>query len=361
MALFRRLGALGGLGVLALVLVALQLPLTATSARAATTVSGTVTTSRGNLGAAGVLGSGGGGAAGIRSGVRVAAVAGQPFSCTPTGFNGWGQPWYSSGTPGMLTGITWSGTGTSGCTIAASISSTISAIDPQGASHVIAAGSCAGCTSSSVVNTGYSCTQGVNGGVNCAGAWQLSYTAIFQVPTGYTFTSASGVCVAAGSVLICTATVPAGVAYLFNSPVLPACPTAVAAVSSVRVLAAASTPACYNLPPNGALPVLWLRNITDIRDSHFPGGVKADPTKKTLFYPKITNTDLQRILEAGLKDPSGWTDSSGGYYEKTFPYAGAGTLLDGSPATRIVIVVAKYPEQAPDGTKMAEVITMYPA
>ena len=358
--MFRRLSALGGLGVLALVLAALQLPLTATTARAVDGGSGTLTASRGDLLEGGVPDSGGRGAA-ASSGVGLPAEGGQPFSCTSTGIRGSGQPSYSSETPGMLTGIVWSGTGTSGCTIAASISSTISAVDPQGASHVIAEGSCAGCTSTSVASTGYSCKQDPNGGVNCAGAWQLSFTVTYQVPPDNTFTSAGPGCTAAGPTLTCAQSTSAGSAPLFNSPVLPACPATVTATNFADMLAAASAPACYHLPPNGALPVLWQRNIQDIRDSHFPGGKKVD-SSKSLFHEDVSDSKLEEIREAALKDSSPWSEgSSSNYYQKTFPYAGVGDRSNGSPATSIVILVEKYFSEAPDGTKTVEVINMYPA
>jgi hypothetical protein len=123
------------------------------------------------------------------------------------------------------------------------------------------------------------------------------------------------------------------------------------------MLAAASAPACYNLPPNEALPVLWERNLKDIRDSHFPGGKKVD-TSKSLFHSNISNTDLQRILEAGLKDPSTWTGSSSGlYFQKTFPYAGVGDRSNGSPATDILILVSKTVDEPYNTT---DVINMYP-
>jgi hypothetical protein len=257
----------------------------------------------------------------------------------------------------MLTGIEWSGTGTAGCTIAASITSTISATDPQGASHPIAAGNCAGCTSSPVTSTGYTCRQDPNNGGNCAGAWQLTFAVTYQVPAGNTFTSTGPGCTATGSTLTCTWSTPAGSVFLFNSPVLPACPATETATDSAPVPAAASTPACYHLPPGEALPVLWERNLQEIRDSHFPGGRKVDKSK-SLFHPDITNTDLQTTLEAGLKDPSPWSESSSElYFQKTFPYAGVGNRSDGSPATNIVILVSKDVEEA---YKTAEVINMYP-
>jgi hypothetical protein len=354
MALFRRLSGLGSLGALTLVLVALQLPLTAGAVDGG---SGTPAASRGDLPVVGVLDGRGSGAV-ARSGVGSSAAGGESFSCTSTGLGGSGQPSYSADTPGMLTGIVWSGTGTSGCTVAASISSTVSAIDPQGSSHPIAEGNCAGCTSTSVTSAGYTCQQGSNGGMNCAGAWQLTFAVTYQVSSDKTFTSADPGCTAAGSTLSCTQSTPAGSVLLFNSPVLPACPATATAASLAHMLAAASTSACYNLPPGDGLPVLWERNLQEIRDSHFPGGRKVD-SSKSLFHPNISNNDLQTILEAGLKDSSPWTDSSSGlYFQKTFPYSGVGDRSDGYPATNIVILVSVDVENA---YNTVEVINMYPA
>jgi hypothetical protein len=153
-------------------------------------------------GGAGLAGSHGSGVG--PSGVRSPAQDEQPFSCTSTGFASQMLPSYDSGNPRRLTGVAWAGTGTGECTVTASISASISALDPQGEPHEIAAGSCVGCTGTSVANTGYTCVQDTQNDVNCTGEWLMSYTITFQVPPDHTFDSASPGCTIAGSTMTCT-------------------------------------------------------------------------------------------------------------------------------------------------------------
>ena len=123
-------------------------------------------------------------------------------------------------------------------------------------------------------------------------------------------------------------------------------------------MAAAADPGCYNNPPSGNVQ-LSLGAVQDIRTYHFPGGSGVD-SSKGLFYSTVTNGDLAKILDAGLRDSIPWVLNGSNYYEKTFPYSGVGTKsvqAGGGPATAITLVVAKFPNYY----GLVDVITMYPA
>jgi hypothetical protein len=299
-----------------------------------------------------------GGASGRTTGTGFTRAASTSFTCSTTAPSVDGEIQSDTGSPTMLTGIVWTGSGSASCTIAmASISYTVFAVDPQSGSHTIAAGSCTGCSQATAVSTGYTCTQGTAVATNCAGPWQYGYRAVLTAPSGWTFSSGTGSCTAAGTVMTCTATGYLGNAPLFG-PTASACTTATNTVTRQPSIAAAA--ACYNLPPSGNVQ-LDLEAIKGIRGSHFPGGSKADNTKG-LFLSTITNRDLGKIVDTGLKDTGPWTLNASNYYEKTFPYSGVGnrsiTFGNGLPSTKVTIVVAKFAD--PD-TGLVDVITMYPA
>lgn len=199
------------------------------------------------------------------------------------------------------------------------------------------------------MNTGYICFQSTT---NCAGAWSAKFTLRFAAKPGSIWPGGGG-CTASGSVLTC---ILSGSSGTFPSVRVPQYTTCTESVG--RTSLAADVP-CYNLPPTGELPLLTLRAIKNIRDSHFEGGASLDPTKG-IFYSYLTNNDLQKIWETGMTSAGEWKLNKNNYYEKTFAFTGAGIQspeFGGSaPATKVTLVVAQYG----DG-KFSEVITMYPA
>ncbi|MDX3361751.1 MULTISPECIES: hypothetical protein [Streptomyces] len=231
----------------------------------------------------------------------------------------------------------------------------ISVTGPDGASHLVGQGDCALCSSIPVVNTGYIC---VVGSANlCDGAWSATLVLTYQAPAGQQWGS-GGNCVAAGSQLTCTLTAPsAGVFPLYH---LSGSACATRSVAKADGVAPAESSDCYNLPPSNALPLLDLKAINDIKKYHYQGGSAVDGSKG-LFYSSVTNTQLQQIWEAGMKDTGSWTRNAAGYYEKTFPYSGVGIQSpdfgNSLPATKVTLVV----EAVNDGDGYSSVVTMYPA
>ncbi|WP_236796572.1 ALF repeat-containing protein [Amycolatopsis sp. GM8] len=139
---------------------------------------------------------------------------------------------------------------------------------------------------------------------------------------------------------------------------LQACvPNSLARVPTADMAAAANS-GCYNYPPSGNVQ-LDLKAVTNIHDSHFPGGSKVD-SSKGLFFSTVTNGDLAKILDTGLQDSNLWALNASNYYEKTFPYSGVGTKsaqAGGGPSTAITLVVDKFP--GPYG--LVDIVTMYPS
>ncbi|MGW7674452.1 hypothetical protein ACWGJX_46660 [Streptomyces sp. NPDC054775] len=230
------------------------------------------------------------------------------------------------------------------------------AVDPQGVEHTIAAGNCVGCATLVAANTGYRCIQNFSAGSNCAGAWVIRKTSVYTAPPGNTWTSMYPGCTAAGVVLTCTASSPAGTARLFNDTPPTECPAGVTTPEQSRLdssLSAVADENCVQLPDGVEMPELDALAISNIRESHFPGGAKADSTKG-LFFSSITDSQLEGIFQAGLKYPSTSFVRGEFYYEKSFPVANVGARSvdsGGGPSYSIVLVIDAY------GT----VITMYPA
>jgi hypothetical protein len=268
--------------------------------------------------------------------------------------------WDTTGTPAMLAGIVWTGSGSVSCTgPMGGITYEEFAIDPQGVSHLIATGSCAGCLELATTGVAYTCAQGSTIATNCAGPWQVGYQAVITAPAGSTFGTATGGCVATGAVLQCSATTGVGSAPLFaptSNPCATASTSAYATDATYAADAASST--CYNYPPSGNVQ-LDLKAIHDIRDTHFPGGIKVD-NSKGLFLPTVTNRGLANILDTGLQDTGPWVLNANNYYEKTFPYSGVGTKsaqAGGGPSSSITLVVEKFA----DKYGLVGVVTMFPA
>ncbi|MFD0376946.1 hypothetical protein [Streptomyces sp. NPDC127112] len=126
----------------------------------------------------------------------------------------------------------------------------------------------------------------------------------------------------------------------------------VAAPTSVKQAAAGLDPNQCKLPKGVMMPELDKRALKDMREYHFPGGGQVDRTKG-LFKPNVTDSDLEKIFEEGMKHPNPFEENADFYFEKTFAYSGVGftSEMAGSlPATRITLVISKY----------GDVITMYP-
>ena len=152
----------------------------------------------------------------------------------------------------MLARIVWTGSGTASCTVPmASMTYNVFAIDPQGISRPIATGSCAGCPQVTTTSAGYTCVQGTTIATNGAGGWQVSYQAVITGRPGDTFGSGSGSCVAAGTVLRCSASAVVGVAPLFAPSSTPCTAARAAAAGPAHRATYTVNAACYNYPPSG--------------------------------------------------------------------------------------------------------------
>lgn len=265
-------------------------------------------------------------------------------TCNWTGASVTGSPSYFVEAPQALATVAWTGTVNAFCTGSnpVTISTSVQLTDPQGVPHLVASG--AGIP----VNTGYVCSQAAT---NCAGAWSAKFTLTFTAKPGSTWPGGGG-CVASGAVLTCTLSGAAGIVPPVRIPSHTVCTE-----STSFTFSAADVP-CYNLPPSGQIPLLTLRAIKNIRDSHFDGGSAVDSSKGR-FYSHLTNTDLQKIWEAGMTSADKWKLNSTGYFEKTFAYEGAGTLStshgNGAAATQVTLVVEQY-----GAGPTSEVVTMYP-
>lgn len=272
-------------------------------------------------------------------------TAAAPTTCSWTGASVTGSPTYSAEVPRPLTALAWTGTVNASCTGTnpVSISTRIEVTDPQGIPHLIASGAAV------PISTGYVCSH--QGSSNCAGAWTAKFTLTFSAKPGSTWPGGGG-CTASGAVLTCTFGGSVGTFAPARVPEHTICanPATAALLADIP---------CYNLPPSGDLPLMSLRAINNIRDFHFQGGANADGTKG-LFYTSLTNSDLQKIWEAGMTSSGSWKLNSSNYYEKTFDYAGAGIQSpvhgNGAPATKVTLVVERY-----GAAGYSEVVTMYPA
>ncbi|MGC8918363.1 hypothetical protein AB7952_04245 [Streptomyces sp. PG2] len=268
-----------------------------------------------------------------------AAVEGVTSRCSDTA-NGNGHPVYGSGSPGELTSLVWTGTATVTCTAPMlEITDTLIATDPQGVDHVIAEGACAECADLVGSNAGYVCVQSGTTS-NCAGTWYLRKEVVVRGQPGSTWPTVGTGCSAAGAELTCTRSAVAGTAHLFNSAPLAAC-----------LPSGPSQSGCVELPDGVEMPVLDAWAIAGIRKTHFAGGSKVDDTKG-LFLPGVTDSQLETIFEAGLKDSHSF-EANEFYYEKTFPMTGVGTssVEKGSgPSISVTLVIDAY------GT----VVSMYP-
>jgi len=241
-----------------------------------------------------------------------------------------GKAEYDAVFPNQLRYINWEGAGTVGCTQAISrITFTIWAIAPWGQRIPIAESKpCTQCATAKATSTHEYCKQPPIGG-KCAGKWKVAYEATLVAPPGLIWTSPSGNCVAAGSVLTCSASANAGTAAPFQSITMP--------------------------DGYQDRPSLSDLAITGIRNTHFVGGKKYDGRKKGTFLSKVTNDQLQAIFKAGLQDKSAWKRNTDRNWEKTFPYSGVGLksgVNGGGPSSSITLVIT------PAG---GDVNTMYPS
>ncbi|SCK63150.1 hypothetical protein YUWDRAFT_06820 [Streptomyces sp. AmelKG-D3] len=268
-----------------------------------------------------------------------------PTTCNWTGASITGAPTFATEAPNQLVSLAWTGNISASCTGGSpvNISTSIQVTDPQGVPHLVASGGAV------PVNSGYTCNQAVT---NCAGGWTAKFTITFSATKPGTTWPGSSQCTPSGSVQTCTVGGSAGVVPAVKVPAHTNCPKV------ARTAFSADVP-CYNLPPSGEVPLLVLRTLKNIRETHFQGGAKADETKG-LFYSKLTNNDLQKVWETGMQDKGAWKLNGSNYYEKTFPYEGAGIQSpkfgNGAPATKVTLVVERYG----DG-QYSEVVTMYPA
>ena len=288
-----------------------------------------------------------------------AAAAGKSYGCKVKKPSVKSMLKYDTGSPSMLTGIKWTGGGIAKCAVPmAKISYKIFAgVLGEPGSHVIAAGSCKKCSKVKVLDKGYRCVQGATTNANCSGVWEVAYRVDITSPTGRKFTPTSRNCYPYRRGAVCRGD------ELRRAPLFatsgPRCKAAPAATTdSARLASAAADKDCYNLPPSGKV-VLSLKAIKEIRDRHFAAGSHVD-NAKGLFLKEITNRDLAKILDTGLKDTSRWALNSSNYYEKTFAYAGVGNRSiewgHGLPSTKVTVVVGQFARHG-----IVDVVTMYPA
>lgn len=250
---------------------------------------------------------------------------------------------YGDDTPGELIEISWIGGGVAACTEPMlEMSYELIVTGPGGIDHTIAEGSCAECTELVAVDTGYTCVQSASS--NCSGTWYIRKQSTFLAPPTSSWTTVSAGCTAAGSELNCLRSATAGTAALFNGAPLVAC----------DLSSGVSDGTCVTLPDGVAMPELDVLAIEKIRATHFSGGVDQDNTKG-LFYSSTTDSQLERIFELGMRDPSDFVfNESTGKYVKSFPLTGVGFRSikygDGLPSSSVSLVISKY----------GQVASMYP-
>ncbi|KAJ7879405.1 hypothetical protein B0H13DRAFT_2051188 [Mycena leptocephala] len=267
------------------------------------------------------------GTGGTSSNSTLKPLVEEPFECSSTVSQDSAQLSYETVYPWLLEFVQWTGSGIAECTIVMlSIEFSIFAIDPLGHSNTIATGSCFGCEAVDAVNTAYRCNEDPTAG-GCDGEWSLSASVVFEAPPGFEFTSGTAGCVIEGPVLTCSTSVVAGTAAKWN----------------------------VNLPEGVPMPVLTPESIATIRQTHFEGGSKVDPSKG-LFSPGITDAQLEIIFENGMKSSVAWGDASEpAYILKRFPQSGVGTSSSGGASTLVDLVISRF-----GGVDGGDVITMYP-
>ncbi|MEU7178321.1 hypothetical protein [Streptomyces celluloflavus] len=221
--------------------------------------------------------------------------------------------------------------------------------DPQGQVRPLAGGACTYCSSAPASAIPYTCTQG--NGQNCSGKWVAGYQATLQLPAGAHWGSVTEGCSIQGTSAVCEGIQPK-VIPLFNTPKPPVCPEAPAAIGALARPTASAADDCIELPDGVTLPELDYLSIQNIRAFHFPGGKNVDDSKG-LFNKDLTDGQLEKIFNAGLRDSMPFEKNGRSYYEKTFNYSGVGTssAQKGSlPSTQIALVISKH----------GDVVTMYP-
>lgn len=296
---------------------------------------------------------------GTHSNKGVTAQAEIPINCEDSVTAANGAVTYDDQSPAELASISWTGGAIADCTgPMVGISYSLSAVDPQGISHIIAEGSCGACTGVDAVNTGYTCSQGTDESDNCAGAWQISNEIIYEGEPGSVWEGASPNCEADGPILTCSASAYDGTAPLFALDE-SACSTSTqnAAAETLSTPSSAEE-GCYNVPPSGAIPLLTQKAIADIETYHVEGGPQAKDDKGQ-FYAGTTPNELQTIWEKGMNDPGPWTLNEKGYYQKTFdcPAVGIQSPLYGkSELNKQVTLVV----EAQNAGGYSQVVTMYP-
>ncbi|WP_328923092.1 hypothetical protein [Streptomyces griseoaurantiacus] len=224
---------------------------------------------------------------------------------------------------------------------------------PDGGTHYIATGECAGCSTLATINSGYSCIQDGSAGSDCSGVWYVTAEAIYEAPPGFEWAPPNSNCEVAGQILTCTASAKAGTAALFSGPEPVRCTETV-------------TTNCVHLPTAmREVPRLSEKALTDIYNIHYvdvPAGVEP-AQDKSAFYAGTTPSRLQKILLKALEgDSAEWQPASSGYYEKDFTYypnggglseyVGVKSANNGGADTADVTVVAD--------AHTGQVITMYP-
>jgi hypothetical protein len=136
------------------------------------------------------------------------------FFCEYDGAEVSALPFYDTTSPYPLDFVVFSGSDTALCggTIA-SISDTISVIDPSGNEDIVAEGSYLACDLVDTAPTGYACTSGVQ----CAGDWQATETVEFVVPPDDVFLQSSPQCIIGGDMMTCFSTFDIGTIAPYNS------------------------------------------------------------------------------------------------------------------------------------------------
>lgn len=255
-----------------------------------------------------------------RSASKAAAA---PITCGWTGASVSGSPSYETAYPTALSTVGWTGTVNAQCSGLAGISVQITVTGPPGFPETVAQNSCGGCTSTSAINTSYTCLQGFDG--NCAGAWTAKFTITFTAPGDQVWLPSPN-CTPSGKLQTCTFGGAAGSVQPYKS---------------------------ISLPDGVNLPELDARAIADLRTYHFPGGAGAD-SSKSLFRADLTDSELQTIFRKGMTDSTPFVNGEEFYYQKVFPYPkgfGNVSLNDGgAEASRILLAISEH----------GDVITMYP-
>jgi hypothetical protein len=199
-----------------------------------------------------------------------AAETDTPFSCSAAISGLSGKPAYYTQSDELAHAV-WAGGTSAECSVPmTSISVSLSAVDPEGTPHVLAANSCDECDSADAPSDRWTCQQSTQ---DCSGVWSITQDTTFVAPTDGTFNGGNG-CVADGATSTCTFSEVLGLIWLFY-PTVPTTCTDTTTATQARTAdlhhRADTTLPCPNYPA-GREPVLDLGGLDHIKDTHFADG-----------------------------------------------------------------------------------------